>query len=114
MELFLLYLWMKLDTFREMLLAGGLFGMVLLSFALIWVVDENPLRDKRLRSWKWGVAVTLSFFSLFVVVPSSNQMAGLVVGGVALNAAESPEAQKMLTLLRKRANAYLDEQLKDN
>lgn len=112
MELFLLYLWMKLDTFREMLLTGGLLGGVLLPFALIWA-QGFPLRDKRLRSWKWGVAVTLSFFSLFVVVPSSNQMAGLVVGGVALNAAESPEAQKMLTLLRKRANAYLDEQLKD-
>jgi hypothetical protein len=114
MELFLLYLWMKLDTFRGVLLVLGMVGTILLPFALMWAVDEKPLRDKRLRSWKWGAGVTMLLFSLFVVVPSSNQMAGLVVGGVALNAAESPEAQKMLTLLRKRANAYLDEQLKDN
>ena len=112
MELFLLYLWMKLDTFRGVLLALGMVGTILLPFALIFVDNSGKWASIK-RPWKWGAVVTTLTFSLFVVVPSSNQMAGLVVGGVALNAAESPEAQKMLTLLRKRANAYLDEQLKD-
>lgn len=112
MELFLLYLWMKLDTFRGLLLTLGFGGTILLPFALLWF-SEDEIWSSIKRPWKWGVGVTILLFSLFVVVPSSNQMAGLVVGGVALNAAESPEAQKMLTLLRKRANAYLDEQLKD-
>ena len=112
MELFLLYLWMKLDTFRGVLLALGMVGTILLSFVLLWLSEDGVWASIK-RPWKWGAVVTTLTFSLFVVVPSSNQMAGLVVGGVALNAAESPEAQKMLTLLRKRANAYLDEQLKD-
>ena len=112
MELFLLYLWMKLDIFRVI---WGMSALLGLGSLLIWaaILDADGVWDKCKHLWARGAWLVVTCFFLFIVVPSSNQMAGLVVGGVALKAAESPEAQKLLSLLRQRASDYLDEQLKD-
>ena len=109
MELLLLYLWMKLDTFRCIWSFCAVVGTVALPIALAALQDEW---DNHKSLWKKCFGVWFLCASLAILVPSSNQMAGLVVGGVALKAVESPEAQKLLGLLRKQANEYLDEQLK--
>ena len=133
MELFLLYVWMKLSTILVVL---GIFiaaGVVAVLFCVITLLDDSvPKRynyDTReewetaveakkknrgpyrlLQRLKWAIPALIA---LFVVMPSQTQTAVLVAGHYALRMADSPEASKVMQVLRKKANEYLDEELKE-
>lgn len=133
MELFLLYVWMKLSTIQVVL---GIFiaaGVVAVLFCAIHLLDDSvPKRynyDTReewetaveakkknrgpyrlLQRLKWAIPALIA---LFVVMPSQTQTAVLVARHYALRMADSPEASKVTQVLRKKANEYLDEELKE-
>lgn len=133
MELFLLYVWMKLSTIQVVL---GIFiaaGVVAVLFCAITLLDDSvPKRynyDTReewetaveakkknrgpyrlLQRLKWAIPALIA---LFVVMPSQTQTAVLVAGHYALRMTDSPEASKVMQVLRKKANEYLDEELKE-
>ena len=133
MELFLLYVWMKLSTIQVVL---GIFiaaGVVAVLFCAATLLDDSvPKRynyDTReewetaveakkknrgpyrlLQRLKWAIPALIA---LFVVMPSQTQTAVLVAGHYALRMADSPEASKVMQVLRKKANEYLDEELKE-
>ena len=135
MELFLLYVWMKLSTIQVVLvifIAAGVVAVPALALALTLLDDSVPKRynyDTReewetaveakkknrgpyrlLQRLKWAIPALIA---LFVVMPSQTQTAVLVAGHYALRMADSPEASKVMQVLRKKANEYLDEELKE-
>lgn len=137
MELLLLYLWMKLTTLAVLngvaILLCGILGFVLFLGSLDerelpkrhifgtkeeWeaackyqVEQDNTRWETRVRQrLKWIIPALIA---LFVVMPSQTQTAVLVAGHYALRMADSPEASKVMQVLRKKANEYLDENLKE-
>ena len=119
MEVFLVYLWLKLDSFSTSLLFVGLcllFTPIIYTFGKFdcWTKEEKQeFADKWWKSVK--KAVYAGIFCLFValVAPSSKQTAILVGTSYAVDFAKSPEGAKIGQLIRKKANDYLDEQLKE-
>ena len=119
MEVFLVYLWLKLDSFLGSLL---FIGMCLLCAPIIYnfgKIDCWTKQEKQEFTDKWWKkvkkAVYAGIFCLFVVLiaPSSKQTAILVGTSYAVDFAKSPEGAKIGELIRKKANDYLDEQLKE-
>lgn len=139
MELLLLYLWMKLNVVPwvliPLILLSGLFGLIAglthhddatwrksweeLSYQQRadtpwpkWIEEQRKtsIYLKAFNRCKW---VFLCALGLLIVVPSQTQTAVLVAGHYALRMADSPEASKVLQVLRKKANEYLDEELKE-
>lgn len=137
MELLLLYLWMKLTTLEVLngvaIVLCGILGFVLLLGTLgdgelpkrykfgtkeEWeaackcqVEQDNTRWEVRVRQrLKWIIPALIA---LFVVMPSQTQTAVLVAGHYALRMSDSPEASKVMQVLRKKANEYLDEELKE-
>lgn len=116
MELFVLYLWLKLDTIN--LLGQNLIPMAVICLGVLtfWffvcTVENKP--QYKPKKWLWFLATFLLSIGVFLstVLPSSKQMAYLVGGHFALKAAETPEAAKIVQVLRKKANEFLDDQLK--
>lgn len=139
MELFLLYLWMQLNVVPWVLipltLLSGLCGLITffthhnddtwgtewkkLSYRereeATWVkwVEEQRKTSVYLKAFNRCKWVFLCALGLLIVVPSQTQTAVLVAGHYALRMADSPEASKVMQVLRKRANEYLDEELKE-
>lgn len=124
MEVFLVYLWLKLDLFIGFLWGGAV-------IAGFWrVVCALNKHDNVNYSWKefyrrpdaydvqykhrwkycWHVIVIC--LTLALTLPTANQAAALVGTHYAVQLASSPEGQKVQSLIRKKANEYLDEQLK--
>lgn len=140
MELFLLYTLLKLDTVINVLI-GMLFLVGILSFIFTvpYYVEgehkkENPEYDQwRYKNGKAGprppeflykhiweysiakkmIAFAISLLVLVTFLPSTKQVALLAVAHYSIQTIFTQEGQKILTLLRKKANAYLDEQLRD-
>lgn len=119
MEVFLVYLWLKLDSFLGSLV---FIGLCLLCAPIIYSFGKTECwteKEKREFTDKWWKkvkkAVYAGIFCLFVVLiaPSSKQTAILVGTSYAVDFAKSPEGAKIGELIRKKANDYLDEQLKE-
>ena len=133
MELFLLYVWMKLSTIQVVLgifIAAGVVAVLCCVIALLndsilrrynydtreeWETAVEAKKKNRtpyrlLQRLKWAIPALIA---LFVVMPSQTQTAVLVAGHYALRMADSPEASKVMQVLRKKANEYLDEELKE-
>ena len=69
----------------------------------------KQMTDRRNKAFKY----MLMFLALVGVIPSKSDVAILVGANYAFKAADTPEAQKVMTLIRKKANEMLDEQLKE-
>lgn len=118
MELFLIYIWLKLNAVIGMLYIVGGIGLLLCGFALIlrlvdrWDTEptSNDLRAIKLHNRM----LLISSVSLFVgmLLPTAQDTAVLVGSSIAIDVAKSPEGTKIATLLRGKANEILDEQLK--
>lgn len=117
MELLLIYLWLKLDSFGALLtgviIAGTLF------YFLGWiprVIEQLDREDDGLGlvfcRWHsrmvWAVCGAVM---LQLVTPSSKDVAILVGSSIALDVAKSPEGTKVASLLRGKANELLDEEI---
>jgi hypothetical protein len=111
MELFLLYIWMKLgDLFVILLVAAATF----LLFAIICLLQhyDYPTKGWWVLSKKW-FAASATLVIISATIPTQNQVAVLVGTHYALELGKSPEGQKIVSLVRAKANNYLDEQLKE-
>jgi|ERR1700756_2298503 len=126
MTLFLLYLWLKLDTFTtvSVVLAIGL--TVIPGFAWLlandsanasWKTEEAKARYRAIATTWLNVfkrTIWFSFLFLFLAVslPSQKQGAYLIAGYAGLKLAETPEMGKLAELVRLKVGNYLDDELK--
>lgn len=116
MELFLLYLWLRLDgVIAAACLATIATSIVLLFLTMIIETSDsydNVEKLNRYRKVRNKLATALLVLASFIVlVPSSRDTAILVAGSYALDLSKTPEAGKVMTILRAKANEILDKEL---
>jgi hypothetical protein len=119
MELFLLYIWLKLGSISTFLIFLTVVGLAVTLFMTIDIglnredyIKENRLKELTdFRKTAFIVVVTAGLGATFL--PSKSDVAILVGASYAFKAADTPEAQKVMTLIRKKANEMLDEQLNE-
>lgn len=108
MELFVLFLWLKLGVLIGVLTAVcAALGVSLLLMCFFNAVEY----DKVYSNWKKHLAAFVGAVLITGLVPSQKDTAILVGAHYALKVAESPEAGKVVSLLRKKANDMLDSEL---
>jgi hypothetical protein len=115
MEVFFVYLWLKLDI----LISISIFmGCTLLCSGIVYAFnkDMSPYAERYAKE-KWPIYKKLLQISavrltLAVLLPSKTDTAVLIGTHYAVSLAESPEGAKVSSLIRKKANEYLDEELK--
>lgn len=118
MELFLLYVWLKLGTIHGALIGIG-FLMVSYVVILLFYVDgpDTSWEDTKERrpvyypKIKRIAAGAVCIWFVAALLPNQTQTAVLVGGHYALKVADTPEAGKIMGLLRKKANEFLDAEL---
>lgn len=111
MELFALYLWLKLDVLSNAAFFVGFAALIVGGFSFPVCVDEGAMIEKAGRTVRRWCAPLLLGLPIAFLLPSQKDAAILAGAHFALQAAASPEGQKVQGLLRARINAYLDEQL---
>lgn len=123
MELFLLYVWMKLPALSWAMGLASLILMVIWFAYWVWGCDEDSMTANtlaRMAARRAGAgykkAMLYPYYAICLaavnlVMPGQTQTAVLVAGHYALTMAASPEASKVMAVLRKKANEYLDEEL---
>lgn len=119
MEVFLVYLWLKINTFSALLfVVGAVLMLMLFWYALKVDFAYYPSEKESIRE-QWWSTIKRNFFIgvtcvlISVAIPSAQQVAILVGTSYAVDFAKSPEGAKIGSLIRKKANDYLDEQLKE-
>lgn len=116
MELFLLYLWLKLDSFGLVLCLFFMVGLLIYGFS--WIIRTGSYysdKDSQIKikaKQKLILVGTMGCLVASLVLPSSKDVAILVAGSYALDLAKSPEGAKVATLLRGKANELLDAEIK--
>jgi len=119
MEVFLVYLWLKINAFSVLLSVVGIVLMLMiLWYALKVDMTWNDTEKVNVREQWWPIVKRNFFIGLSCVVfsaaiPSAQQVAILVGTSYAVDFAKSPEGAKIGSLIRKKANDYLDEQIKE-
>jgi outer membrane lipopolysaccharide assembly protein LptE/RlpB len=103
MEVLLIYLWLKLDDLQLILLIGAMLGCMGCLYHLV----ENITIPRWLKIWTPILVVVL------ILLPDSKQAAIMVGTHYAVRAAESPEAVKVMTLIRMKANELLDKAIQE-
>ena len=104
MELFLLYIWLKLGSIFWFIVAGMIVSLV------VGVVLAENGEDYYAKLW---FKIALAFSICAMLIPSKTDVAILVGANYALKAAETPEAKKVMTILRAKANEILDAEIKE-
>lgn len=119
MELFIVYLWLKVDLFINLftwVLAIVVF-FVLLVYAIVRADNNCYTIEQFRKNWdnrlKKFLIISSTLFTIGILTPDSKDIAILVGTSYAVDFAKSPEGAKIGTLIRKKANDYLDEQLKE-
>ena len=119
MEVFLVYLWLKINAFSVLLSVVGIVLMLMITWYVMKVDMTWDDTEKMNIREQWWPIVKRNFFIgaacvVFTVsIPSTQQVAILVGTSYAVDFAKSPEGAKIGSLIRKKANDYLDEQLKE-
>ncbi|MGE5452214.1 MAG: hypothetical protein ACM3VZ_10300 [Acidobacteriota bacterium] len=118
MEVFLVYLWLKLDTVLIVMCTCGVLMLISPAFYamskdLVWKDEEIRRIELMWPIYKRAFISGCVILILCTVLPSSKQTAILVGTSYAVDLAKSPEGVKVVSLIRKKANEYLDEELKD-
>lgn len=121
MELVLLYLWLKLDTIIGIFAAGCCLFLILSVVRLMACDSEcqySETQEKKAARWarhrptilrRFLIACAFAFVS--VSIPSRTEVAVLLGGHYALKAVNTPEAAKVMSVMRKKANEILDKEL---
>lgn len=118
MEVLFVYLWLKLDAlvliiflvFPFSLICGLVYGIRIAESKL--EVEKKMVRDNWWLPTKRILITGVSCLFTSVMLPSTQQTAILVGTYYAVDFAKSSEGTKVFSLIRKKANDYLDEQLK--
>lgn len=108
MEVFWVYLLLKLDSFNTL--------MIFLSLALgagagIKFLEHISFDDGVPKIFKYATIAFPFCLLLTIAMPSTKQMAILLGAHYVVAAAQSPEGQKAQQLIRKKINEILDEEL---
>lgn len=116
MELFLIYLWLKLDGFIQLIHVIGVICVAVWGFCWIVRALENlhPHTSHLKSFFKWHtISVWMGCFliTFAAVLPSSKDTAILVGSTIAIDMAKSPEGQKIGSLIRGKVNEFLDKEL---
>jgi len=116
MELFILYLWLKLDTFLDALSNGSIvLALVAGAFLFCMTAPDETFSERMERLIpKIGIgclSLAILLWGASVALPNTKQTAVLVGGYYALKLADTPEAGKVMSVLRKKANELLDAEL---
>lgn len=117
MELLLLYFWLKLNTIIALfvLLCVGSVAAALLRFGWCHSPYNDDETKRRLVASKhlWWRFASGALIGLFLAnsIPNRTDTAILVGGHYALKIGETPEAAKIMSLMRKKANEILDAEL---
>ena len=108
MELFILYLWLKLNVISGFIAGCGVFIFIITIIPIIYhALTEDNLWPKAFRN----LSIVATLILVSNLIPSKTDTAILVGAHYALKVAETPEAAKVMTLLRQKANDLLDEEL---
>lgn len=117
MELFFVYLWLKLDSIIDLM---RLPLIILIPMFIVGLMARAELSydvsDSANAVRKWHTRLGIYIFVAAVLgtfLPSSKDMAILVGSHIAIETIKSPEGEKVGKLIRKKANEFLDEQLKE-
>ena len=119
MEVFLVYLWLKINAFSMILLIAGIILMLMIVWYRMKLDFAWDAEEKKIVRDQWWSVVKRNFFIgvacviISTATPSAQQVAILVGTSYAVDFAKSPEGAKIGQLIRKKANDYLDEQLKE-
>jgi len=119
MEVFLVYLWLKINAFSMILLIAGIILMLMIVWYKMKLDFAWDAEGKKIVRDQWWSVVKRNFFIgvacviISTATPSAQQVAILVGTSYAVDFAKSPEGAKIGQLIRKKANDYLDEQLKE-
>lgn len=116
MELFLVYLWLKLDGLH---VALWVLIPALLLARMAFTISKGDLSREGQKEFdliyglrrKFLLPLASICIILAVFLPTSKDVAILVGTSYAMSISKSPEGEKVMTLIRKKANEYLDEQL---
>lgn len=120
MEVLFVYLWLKLDTFIPILVAYGFCCTTIIPSVYAIGIPSGYLcspDEKAKYEIKWAKTSKRAFISgvvalvIAILLPSSKETAILVGTSYAVALAKSPEGVKVGTLIRKKANQFLDEQI---
>ena len=76
---------------------------------IISVVQAEGGNNETSKLW---IKITLALTVCSIILPSKTDVAILVGANYALKAAETPEAQKVMSILRAKANEILDAEIK--
>lgn len=119
MELFLLYLWLKMDSiitiFQTTGVVSGFIFFVTFMFSHMTSSYEDMYKyavEFKTKTWKKWIFLPITCFMIGTFLPSKTDVAVLVGGSYALDVAKSPEAAKLMTVVRGKANEILDEEIK--
>lgn len=108
MELVILFLWLKLGVLIGVLTAVcAALGASLLLLCLFNAVEN----DKVYPNWKKHLAAFVGAVLITGLIPSQKDTAILVGAHYALKVVDTPEAGKVMSVLRKKANDFLDTEL---
>lgn len=119
MELFVIYLWLKVDLFINIF--TWVLAPVTLIVLLVYAIARSEKSSYSIEQFKtnWDnklkkfLIISGTLFTIGILTPDSKDIAILVGASYAVDFAKSPEGAKIGTLIRKKANDYLDEQLKE-
>lgn len=121
MEMFVVFLWMSIPQITIFLGFLGLVFFMLTAGFLIALEDpsfgnkEERLKKNKLlysKSQTFG-CLTVGFICLTILFPTKGTVAATVGTYYAKEAFSSPEGQKIMSLIRKKTNEYLDAELKE-
>ena len=119
MELFVIYLWLKVDLFINIF--TWVLAPITLIVLLVYVIARSEKHSYSIEQFQtnWDnklkkfLIISGTLFTIGILTPDSKDIAILVGASYAVDFAKSPEGAKIGTLIRKKANNYLDEQLKE-
>lgn len=128
MTLFLLYLWLKLDTFSLFLGWITFFCIVIPAIGVIisaLAINENlgyPRNEADAEKWrltrkawekriKYFAPVAMLTLTINVAMPTQKEGAYLIAGYAGLKLAETPEMGKLAEVVRLKVGNYLDDEL---
>jgi hypothetical protein len=102
----LLYLWTRLDAVQDLLTAVGAFGVFAITLALIPILGEGVFNE-----WKGRlIRALIAIFAVFLVataIPTKSDMAIIVGGKFALDAARSETAKEVSSEVLEAIRAQL-------
>ncbi len=121
MDYVLIFFWMQIPSFILALsILAGFFGV--LAIACAFNIPSKPYyadveaTEEKAKAWinavkKWAIrSITTALFA--VLFPSQLTIAAMVGTYYTKEAVNSVEGQKVVTLIRKKANEFLDAELK--